>query len=197
MVLRHGFLVTTLATLLAGAACSSSRSGSGAPAAAPAPAPIVITDERDAALSAALGQRVISDDPTVGEPVEAPAATVYQALVTVYSNFGLPPTVVNPNTFLVASTEQRVFGRFNGSNLSNFLWCGESMTGARANQDRVIMSVISRVKPNGADKSRIETRIVAVATGAGGGTSSDRQPCNTTGELELRIHRATKATLGV
>ena len=194
MVLSHGF-VAALATLVTVAACSS-QGGSGAPA-APAPAPVVVTDERDAALSAAMGQRVISDDPTVGEPVEAPADRVYQALVTVYQNFGLPPTVANPNTRLVASTEQRVFGRFNGASLSTFLWCGESMTGPRANQDRVVMSVISQVKANGTDKSRIETRIVATATGVGGGRSSDRQPCNTTGELEVRLHRATKATLGV
>jgi hypothetical protein len=195
-VVPHG-LVMALATLVTVAACSSSQGGSAAADPAPAPAPIIITDERDAALSAALGQRVISDDPTVGEPVEAPPEKVYHALVQVYQNLGIAPTIVNPNTYLVASTERRYFGRFAGSNLSTFISCGESMTGARANQDRVVMSVISRVKPNGTDKSRVETRIVAVATGAGGGTSSDRQPCNTTGELELRIHRATKATLGV
>jgi hypothetical protein len=195
-VLPHGF-VMALATLVTVAACSSRQGSSAAAAPTPEPAAVVITDERDAALSAALGQRVISGDPTVGEPVDAAPDMVYRALVTVYQNLGIAPTLVNPNTRLVASLERRYFGRFGGSNLSAFISCGESMTGARANQDRVVMSVISRVKPNGTDKSRVETRIVAVATGAGGGTSSDRQPCNTTGELELRIHRATKATLGV
>jgi hypothetical protein len=191
MVLAHSSVAAALAALVTVAACRS-QGGSGA---ARAPAPIVVTDERDAALSAALGERVISDDPTVGEPIAAPSAQVYQALIAVYSELGIPATVVNPSTGVVASVHRRAFGRLGGTNLSRFLSCGESMTGPRADQDRIVLSVVSRVKPNGADKSRVETRVVATATGTGG--TSDRMPCTTTGELEMRIHRAAKAGLGL
>jgi hypothetical protein len=192
MALSYDYVAAALAALVTVAACGS-QGGSGT--AAPAPAPVVITDEREGALSGALGQRVILDDPTVGEPIAAPSGQAYQALIAVYSELGIPATVVNPNTGLVASVDRRVFGRLGGTNLSRFLSCGESMTGARADQDRIVLSVVSRVRPDGADKSRVETRVVATATGVGG--TSDRMPCTTTGELEARIHRAAKAALGV
>jgi hypothetical protein len=192
MVRRTNFVAATLVALLMVAGCSS-QSGS-SQAAKPA-APIIITDERDATLSAALGQRVISEDPTVGEPVNAAPVLVYQALIAVYNELGIPATVVNPKTGLVASVERRVFGRLSGTNLSRYLSCGDSMTGPRADQDRVVLSVVSRVKPQGTDKSRVETRIVATATGVGG--TSDRMPCSTTGELEATVHGAVKAALGV
>jgi hypothetical protein len=191
MVPAHSFVAAAVAALVTVAACGS-RSGSGA---ARAPAPIVVTDERDAALSAALGERIISDDPTVGEWIAAPSGQVYQALVAVYSELGIPATVVNPSTGLVASVDRRVVGRLSGTNLSRYLSCGTTMTGPRADQDRVVLSVVSRVKPEGADKSRVETRVVATATGTSG--TSDRLPCTTTGELEARVHNGVKAALGL
>jgi hypothetical protein len=186
----YGSAATGLAALVTVGACASQ----GGASTERAPAPIVVVDGRDAALSAALEQRVISDDPTVGESISAPSGQVYQALVVVYGDLGIPATAVNPTTGLVASIDRRVYGRLGGTNLSRFLSCGESMTGSRADQDRIVLSIISRVKPDGADRSRVETRIVATATGTGG--TSDRMPCTTTGELEGRVHRAAKAALG-
>jgi hypothetical protein len=180
----------SVVSLVAVVGCGS-QGGSGA--ATRPPAPIVVFDERDAALSAALGERVISVDPTVGEPIDGPSAQVYQALLVVYTDLGIPATAVNPATGLVAAIERRVSGRLGGTNLSRFFSCGESMTGPRADQDRVVLSVVSRVKANGTDKSRVETRIVATATGSRG--TADRMPCTTTGELESRLHREVRRAL--
>lgn len=142
-----------------------------------------------------MGQRVISDDPTVGDPIAAPAGQVYQALIVVYSDIGMPATVVNPRDGLVASLNRRAFGKLGGMRLSRYLSCGESMTGPRADQDRIVLSMISRAKPNGASASRVETRVVATATDASG--TGNRLPCTTTGGLEMRVHREAKAALGL
>jgi hypothetical protein len=182
--------VAVLATL---AACRSQSSSAGG--AARPPAPIVITDEREATLSAAMGQRIILEDPTVGEAIAAEPRLVQQAMIVAYNELGIPSTVVNPNTGLVAAVEHKAFGRLGKTNLSRYVSCGDTMTGARADQDRVVISVISRVKPVKADTSRVETRVVATASGAAG--ASERFPCVTTGELESRLHRAARVALGL
>jgi hypothetical protein len=191
MTRSHSPFLVVLGALLNAAACGSQG---GAGTAARAPAPIVVTDERDAVLSAAMGQRIISDDPTIGEPIDAPPAQVYQALIIVYSELGMPATAVNPTTGLVATIDRRAFARLGGTNLSRFLSCGESLTGPRADHDRIVFSVISRVKSSGTESSRVETRLVATATGTSG--TSDRLPCTTTGELESRVHRGVRTALG-
>jgi hypothetical protein len=176
-----------VAIAFAATACASSGA-SGTPAAE------VITDEREAALSGALGRRVIADDLTVGESLEAPRADVHRALIAAYAKLGIPAELINPSSGLVAVTEKRVTATLAGEPLSRFLSCGETITGARANQDRIVLSVVSHAKPVGTGGSRIETRVVATAsdvTGTGG-----RLPCTTTGELEGRLHRMVKAAVG-
>jgi hypothetical protein len=185
----HG-QVAALAALLAFTSCSSSGGTTSS-----TPAPIVVTDDREAMLSAAVGERVIPPEQVSFESVEAPPDKVYQALIVAYSEIGIPATAINPAQGLVASLKRRAFGRLGDTRLSRLLSCGETISGSRADQDRIEMSVISWARPDGAGKSRIETRVVAHATDTGG--TSTRMPCTSTGELESRIHKTTKQGLGV
>lgn len=178
---------TYVLSAITAAACAS-RSVPGTPA------PEIINDEREAALSAALGQRVTADDMTAATEFAAPKADVYRELIAAYAKLGIPAELVNPSSGLVAVTEKRVPNTIAGEQLSRFLSCGETMTGARANQDRVVLSVISYAKPVGMSGSRIETRVVAVATDVSG--TGGRQPCTTTGELEARLHKMVRAAVG-
>jgi hypothetical protein len=183
MIRSYGYVVLALAA----AACASSGGSA-------APPPKVINDEREGALSAALGQRITADDMTASESLTAPRADAYRELIAAYAKLGIPAEMVNPSTGLVAVTERRVSSTLAGEPLSRFLSCGETMTGARANQDRIVLSVISYAKPIGMSGSRIDTRVVATAvdvTGTGG-----RQPCATTGQLEARLHKMVKAAVG-
>lgn len=159
------------------------------------PAPIVVNDERDAVLSAAMGERVISNDQAIYESVAAPPDRVYQALIVAYSDLGVPATIINPRDGLVAALNRRAFNRLGNERLSRYVSCGDSMTGPRADQDRIVLSVISWAKPDGSGNTRIESRIVGNATDSGG--TGIRMPCTTTGELESRIHKAAKAALGM
>jgi hypothetical protein len=179
-----------LASLFAVAGCSSSG---GAKAAGPAP--IVVNDERDAVLSAALGERVISNDQAIFESVAAKPEQVYQALIVAYSELSVPATVINPRDGLVASLNRRAYGRLGNERLSRYVSCGDSMTGPRADQDRITLSIISWAKPDGTGRTRIETRVVGNASDSGG--TSVKMPCTTTGELESRVHKAAKAALGL
>lgn len=183
MIRSYGYVVIALTA----AACASGGSSG-------TPGPKVITDEREAALSATLGQRVTADDMTVSVSLEVPRAQVHRELVAAYAKLGIPAELINPSSGLVAVTERRVSNELAGELLSRFLSCGETMTGSRANQDRIVLSVVTYAKPVGMSGSRIETRVVATAidvTGTGG-----RQPCTTTGELEARLHKMVKAAVG-
>jgi hypothetical protein len=171
---------------LTAAACASAG-GSGARA------PEVITDEREAALSAALGHRITADDMTVSESLEVPRVQVYRELIAMYAKLGIPAELVNPSTGLVAVTEKRVSNTLAGERLSRFLSCGETMTGSRADQDRIVLSVISYAKPVGMSGSRVETRVVATAIDVSG--TGNRQPCTTTGQLEARLHNMVKTAV--
>ena len=131
---------------------------------------------------------------TISEALTSPRVQAHRELIAAFAKLGIPAELVNPSTGLVAVTEKRVSSALAGEPLSRFLSCGETMTGARANQDRIVLSVVSYAKPVGMSGSRIETRVVATAidvTGTGG-----RQPCTTTGELEGRLHRMVKAAVG-
>jgi hypothetical protein len=183
MVRSYGYVVIALMA----AACASGGS-------AGTPGPKVITDEREAALSSALGQRVTADDMTSSESLTAPRAQAYRELIAAYAKLGIPAELINPSTGLVAVTERRVSSALAGEPLSRFLSCGETMTGARANQDRIVLSVVSYAKPVGMSGSRIETRVVATASDVSG--TGGRQPCTTTGELEARLHKMVKAAVG-
>jgi hypothetical protein len=190
MMSAHRHLVVALAAVVP-AGCTS---GSGGAKTTP-PDPIVVTDERDAALSAALGERVISNDQSIYERVAAPPDKVYQALIVAYSELGVPATIINPKEGLVAALDRRAFSKLGTERLSRYVSCGDSMTGPRADQDRIVLSVVSWAKADGTGNTRIESRIVGNATDSG--ATGMRMPCTSTGELESRLHKAAKAALGM
>jgi hypothetical protein len=191
MIRSYGYVAATVVACITVAGCSSGGGGTRASA----PAPIVVTDGREAMLSAAFGERVSAQDQVTYESVEAPPDKVYQALIVAYSELGVPATVINPAQGLVAAIKRRAFARLGNVALSRYLSCGSSMTGPRADQDRIELSVISWARPDGVGKSRVETRFVANATDSGG--TSTRMPCTSTGELESQLHKAAKQALGV
>jgi hypothetical protein len=188
MVGSYGYIAAGL-TALVTLGCSSGSGRSGAEASAP----IVVTDERAAALSAALGERVISDDVGVVASLAAAPDKVHQALVVAYTDLGVPATIVNPSDGLVAAIDRLALRRLGQTALSRYLSCGETITGSRADQDRIVLSVVSRAKPDGPGRTRVETRVVAMATDVSG--TATRIPCTTTGQLEARLHSAAKAKL--
>jgi hypothetical protein len=190
MLLARHVAATLLALTLAGCASGgrteTKKSTSG---------PIIVNDDRDAVLSAAMGERVVSSDQSIYASIAAPPDKVHQALIVAYSELGVPATAINPKDGLVATLNRRAFNRLGNERLSRYVSCGDSMTGPRADQDRVVLSVVSWAKPDGSGHTRIESRIVGNATDSGG--TGTRMPCTTTGELESRIHKAAKAALGM
>lgn len=169
--------------LLGAVACASSASR---------PAPVLVTEPRDALLSELRGRQASSAEGAVRDSISGSPAHVHRALVEAFKELGIPIELADPAVGQVANTQFRVGRTLAGSRLSLFLSCGETLTGPRADSDRVVMSVVSTVTPAGS-ASLVETRVVGVATDTGG--TGGRLACSSTGELEARLHRAVKRLL--
>jgi hypothetical protein len=139
------------------------------------------------------GRQVSLGEGAVVASVAAAPGQVHRALVVAFRELGIPVEIADERTGQVANTQFRVNRELAGARLSRFLSCGETITGPRADSDRVLMSVVSTVTSEEPEGSRIETRVVAVATDTGG--TGGRQACSSTGELEQRLHRAARGTV--
>lgn len=174
-----------LAIVVSVVACTSRAAG---------PAPVIVYEPRDALLTDLRGRFAATDEGAVRDSIAAPPQQVHRALVVAFQELGIPVEIGEPWTGQVANTQFRVSRELAKTRVSRFLSCGETITGPRADSDRVLMAVVSTVTALGASRSRVETRVIAVATDTGG--TGGRVACRSTGELEQRLHRAARATLG-
>lgn len=131
---------------------------------------------------------------TVDSVAAAPNA-VMRALLSSYEEIGIKVTLIEPQAQRLGNPDFSASGSLGGERLSKLVKCGDSMTGSRADDSRIYLSVVStvRARPGG---SEIETRLEALARDERSGASADRLPCSTTGVLEGRIHRAVRQHVG-
>jgi hypothetical protein len=188
--------IAVSAILIAATACASGGAASAPSSSATAqPDPVIVVDEREARLSAALGTHVTVDDVTAVDSLPASEKRAHEALVLAYEAVGFRSLLVNPATGLVAVAGMTVRGALSRQPLSRFVSCGSTIAGPRADQDRISLSVVTHVKPAATTGwTRVETRVVATATDTQG--TAGRQGCTTTGQLETNILQAARKTLG-
>ena len=174
-----------LVSLAAAAACASS--GSPGPDVTPAGQRTVAVDDQQVYRTAVPVNAKV--------PIPAAPSRVFDALKTVYEDLGVPPGTHDPTTGRVGNTDFWKIRRFANEPISSFLSCGETFTGAAANNYRIYMSLQSVVRPDGKGASEVETAFSAQAQNMEG-TSSDRISCGSTGKLEERIRKALLLKLG-
>lgn len=121
--------------------------------------------------------------------IPAAPSRVFDALKAVYEELGVPPGTHDPSTGRIGNTDFWKTRKFAGASMSEFLNCGESLTGTVANNYRIYISLLSVVRPDGKGASEVETAFRAQAQNMEG-TSSDRIACGSTGKLEERIRKS-------
>jgi hypothetical protein len=163
-------------------ACASGGTSSGTVVAVTEPPDPVLSDLRARQAAAAEG--------AVRDSIAAPPDRVRAAVVGAFRELGIPTEIVSHSTGQVANRQFPVGRELAGTRLSRLLQCGQTLTGPRADIDRVLMSVVSDVRPLGAGSSSVTTRVIGVAIDAGG--SGHRSACSSTGELERRLHQAVR-----
>jgi len=186
MKVRRFADAAALAALFSVAACAPRAAG---------PSPVVVVGEPlDPMLAELRGRYDTGAEGQVRDSVAAPPERVHAAVVAAFRDLDIPADIVNPATGQVANTQFRAARELAGARLGRLLQCGETLTGPRADNDRVLLSVISKVTAAGAGSSFVETRVVAGATDVGG--TGGRFACRSTGELERRLHDAVRRAAG-
>jgi hypothetical protein len=127
---------------------------------------------------------------TIGrlEKVAAPAAATFDAVVTAFTEFGIPRNTESVAGGEVGNVELVTRRTFAGERASLSVDCGRGMTGSYADSYRLRLAVVTWVSPMGAapDSSTLHTALVGGAR-AVDGTSAWPVQCASLGRFEKRL----------
>jgi hypothetical protein len=123
----------------------------------------------------------------------APAA-VWLAVKKVYSEIDVPVTVENPSARQIGNQNFYKTRTFAGKGMTEFVDCGNGMTGPKAASYRIYISLLTDVIPDGKGGTRVQTTFVPMGQDMSG-NSTDRIACGSTGNFEALFLERVKAAL--
>jgi hypothetical protein len=179
-------LPVALLALVGTASCASSGSSSGS--GLPAPSDRVVAMDNQNTYRTTV-------PPTEKVAIPVAPSRAFEALKAVYGELGIPLGVNEPATGRVGNAEFWRTRKLGSEPISTYLSCGDSFTGAAADNYRIYISLISAVRPDGKGTSELETFFTARAQNMEG-TAGDRVACGTTGRLEERIRKSVLVKAG-
>ena len=167
-------------------ACASSGSPSGSGIALPSERVVAVDNQ---------GVYRTTVPPNAKAVIPAPPGRVFEALKAVYAELGVPAGVSDAAAGRVGNGDFWKSRRLGNEAISTYLNCGDSFSGAIADNYRVYISLLSAVRANGSNASEIETAFTATAQNMEG-TSGARVACGTSGRLEDRIRTGVLLKVG-
>jgi hypothetical protein len=136
---------------------------------------------------------ILSERPrAVAATIAAPAGAVWLAVKKVYLDLDVPVTVENPSARQIGNQNFYRTRTFAGKPMTEFVDCGNGMTGPKASSYRIYMSLLTDVIPDGQGSARVQTTFVPMGQDMQG-NSTDRIVCGTTGRLETLFLERVKA----
>jgi hypothetical protein len=126
------------------------------------------------------------DDGTMVAKVLAPAPAVWEALLAAMTTRKVGLTILDRPAGRMGDTAMVLMRRWNGQAISYYLNCGSSMTGQRADEDRVRMVLLAQLSRMKSDTIAIAVHLSATSTSISGASSMPAQcTSNGRGETEL------------
>ena len=183
---RALLLATSLASLAVVTACGGSPPPPGA--VRPADRVLVQSDEGLIRTTDASTTRI--------DTVAVPPTAAMRALITTMEQLGIEATLVQPARGEVGNPRFIAQRRLAGASMSTFVSCGQTMTGQRADTDRIVFNILSTVSALPSGGSAVVTRVDANAQDLQSGNSTAMQTCTSTGVLEQRINEGMRARVG-
>ncbi|HEY4216615.1 MAG TPA: hypothetical protein VGM67_05725 [Gemmatimonadaceae bacterium] len=126
-----------------------------------------------------MGDAAIS----VGNDIAAPPATVWLAVKKAYLDLEIPVTLEDPAHHLIGNKNFYKSRKLAGQAMTQFVDCGNDMTGPKASTYRIYISSVTTVAANTKGGSNVQTLFVASGQNMAG-ESSDRIACGGTGRFE-------------
>lgn len=139
---------------------------------------------------ATTGGRVSSVEATLAATPDA----AWPALMEVYRELGLEPTVIDERTRTLGVRRFRVRPRLAGARPSAFLDCGQTASGTIADVYTVELDAVTTLRPRPAGGSTVQTSVGARAVNPTG--SSTPVGCGSSGSLEGRIAQLLRQKTG-
>jgi hypothetical protein len=125
--------------------------------------------------------------------LEGSPQEVWQALVAVYEELELEVTTSDPNNWVLAARQNRM-SRLGGERNSNWVDCGQDLTGAVADKSYITFDVVSQLTP--ASATATEVRVQLQARGRRRDNASGELICSSQGALELEIQERVARRVG-
>lgn len=119
-----------------------------------------------------------------------------RALIATIEELGIEVTLVNPTKGEVGNPRFVALRRLAGEPLSRYVSCGQTVTGLRADNDRLTFNILAVVEPLASGGSSVVTRMEATAQDMQSGNSAQTMQCTSTGVLETRIVEGMRRRTG-
>jgi hypothetical protein len=172
-----------------------------APASDPetAASPIVAGTRRIEGVAGEQGPSIEqrAPDGTVIQKLVAPPAAVWDALVAALSARKVTPTILDRAVGRAGDTSLVLIYRWNGQPLSRYLSCGSSMTGPKADQERVRAILLAQLTKLHADTVAIAVHFSGGSYPVASGNSGAPSQCTSTGRAERELIEDVAQRAGV
>ena len=126
------------------------------------------------------------DDGTVVAKVLAPAPVVWEALRATLSARKVTPTILDRPAGRIGDTALVLMRYWNGQPISYYMSCGSSMTGPRADNDKVKAVLLAQLSRLTADTIAIAVHLSATSTSMSGNSTTPAQ-CSSNGRGESEL----------
>ena len=131
----------------------------------------------------------------VASSIHAPFSAVWAALPDAYNSLEIELTVIDPPSGTIGNRSFIRTRSLGGKRLSAYFDCGSSMTGMRADEGRMVVSVVSRATAGADGQTSLATTVSGVVQ-TNEGASAQAIPCASSGALEETIRSAVARRTG-
>ncbi len=138
------------------------------------------------ALDGGLGRSEFrsGDDGTVTGKVLAPAPAAWDAILSAMAQRHVTLTLLNRGVGRAGDTAMVLLRSWNGHRLSYFFNCGSTMTGPRADEERLRAILLAQLTRLPGDTIGVAVHFSATALAVNSGSSARPSPCTSTGRGE-------------
>lgn len=128
-----------------------------------------------------------ANDGVVIAKVLAPVPAIWDALVGALTDRKVNPTLVDRPAGRIGDTSMVLMRRWNSTPLSAYLSCGSTMTGLRADDERIHAIFLAQLSRLRADTVAIAVHFSGVSTPIASGNGGSMGQCTSTGRAEEEL----------
>lgn len=150
-------------------------------------APLAAQRRRTVIVVPGQTTQILSDTMGAGYDLPYSYGKVYHALVAAFAELKIVATEQDSLVGQVGNLQFITRSPLAGKAMSAYLSCSSGITGPHADTDRIYLSIMSYLTPDGPDKTTLHTGLLGTAVNVAEG-ARQAMPCESTGRLEIRLY---------